>query len=832
MLLSAFIGNGAFAQSAGEPAESPQNLPFADYKSGQKKYIVNNIKVYGVENHDHTLLTSIAGIRKGDEVYLPGNYISQAIRSFWNRRYFADVEVVAQMAGDSVNFEIYMMERPMIYNWDFKGVRKGEATTLRNDLELKQGHELSDFVINKNINLIKKKYIDKGFRNVTVDTKIENDTTYNNAAKVTFIINKGHRVKIGEIKFDGNEVFSDKRLRGTLKKTHQTGWNIFQSTKLKDSEYENDKENIIDFYNARGYRNANIISDSIYDINSKRIGIAMDIEEGNKYFFRNITWVGNSVYSTDQLQAMLGIHGGDIYDKKSLHKRLGIGKEANPDAESISSMYQNNGYLFSRINPTEIIIGEDSIDLEIKIFEGKQAYINEVKITGNHKVNDEVIRRELYTRPGDLYDRSLIMMTLRQLAQMQHFNPEAISPEPVPINGEATDIIWSLEEKASDKAEISGGWGAGMFVGSIGLQLNNLSTRNFFKKGAWRPYPQGQNQQLAINARSNGSYYKSFGISFTEPWLGGKKPTSLTVSTQYADQTDASYFWQGGNKHFRTLGVDVGIGRRLSWPDQYFTIYNSISYQLYSLKDWDYFILQNGNAHIFALNTVFGRNSVDNPIYPRNGSDFSLAITLTPPYSLFDNKDYSDKNMPDNERYKWIEYHKWKFKGQWFHPLSNNTHTLVLMARAEFGYLGSYNKNKPSPFEGFDVGGDGMSGYNLYGVDIIGVRGYDNSTLTPLSTTNTYASAYNKYTLELRYPFILKPSSTIYGLVFAEGGNAFSSWKTFNPFQVKRSVGIGVRLFLPIVGMLGVDWGYGFDKVPGSNKKHGGQIHYMIGTQF
>lgn len=841
------IDNGTQSPEAEEADDKPapiplseeerQKLPLADYRN-PRKYIINDINIHGIEFLDKNQVLIVSGLKKGDEVYIPGNYISQAVQNFWNRRYFSDVDVVGEIVGDSLNLDIYFKERPMVYDWYFEGIRKGQAKELKENLGLRAGRsELSEFVINKNIHLIKQHFIEKGFRNVEVHPRIENDTMLLNAVTVTFVVEKNNKVKIGELDFTGNEVFSDKKLRAQMKKTGKKSINIFKNSKLKEEEYANDKENIIDFYNSRGYRNANIVFDSIYDINEKRIGILINIEEGNKYYFRDISWVGNSRHSTEYLDQLLGIKPGDTYDKKTLHKRLGIGKENNPeDPSTISSLYQNDGYLFFMIDPAETIIGEDSIDLELKIMEGKQATINEVNISGNLRVDDEVIRRELYTRPGNLYNRSMLMQSMRLLSQMQHFNPEGSLPEPVPISAELVNINWDLEEQASDQAEISGGWGSGMFVGSVGLTLNNVSLKNFFKKGAWRPYPQGQSQSLSIRAQTNGSYYSSFQVAFTEPWLGGKKPNSLTVSTHYSSETDASYYYRNATRFFRTVGVAVGIGRRLKWPDPYWTLYNEVSYQAYMLDNWyDYFIISDGNANTFAFTTAFGRNSVDQPIYPRRGSDFSVAVTLTPPYSLFDNKDYKDPNLSDNKRYKFIEYHKWKLKAEWYTPLSRNQ-SLVLMAKAEMGYLGYYNKYKKSPFEGFDVGGDGMSGYNIYGVDVIALRGYEDGALTPYRYGMTdYAHVYNKYTVELRYPFILKPSSTIYGLVFAEGGNAFSGWDKFNPFEIKRSLGVGVRLYLPIVGMLGIDWGFGFDKPNNQinpTKRSGGQIHYVIGMQF
>lgn len=815
-----------------------RNAPMLDYEH-PKQYIINKVKVSGIKYLDPEVVASMSGLTKGDTIMIPSDYLSSTLKTMWNQRIYSDVQILTEPVGDSVNIEIVLRERPRVYDWKIEGVRKGQMSELLETLKLKKGSELSDFVLNSSKDAIRKYFAEKGFYNADVSVRLENDTTLENVVNVFFVVDRKNRVKIGKIDFEGNTALSDRQLRRSFKKTHQKSINIFKGAKYKEKDYEEDKENLIDFYNSRGYRNATILSDSVYRINDKRLGIALKVDEGNKFYYRNVSWTGNSVYETRQLNDMLGISKGETYDKKTLHKRLGIGKHADyEDMSSISSLYQNNGYLFSSIDPGEVVVGEDSIDINVKIFEGKQAKINEVKISGNHRVNDRMIRRELYVRPGELYNRALLMQTIRQLNQMQHFDPEKTSPgiDLVPNSNELVDISFPLEEVASDKFEISGGWGSNMFVGSVGVQLNNVSLKNFFKGSEWRPYPHGQNQQLAIRGQTNGSYYKAISLNFTEPWLGGKKPNSLTVGLYYSDETDAYYAWQSGNRHFRTIGVSVGIGRRLSWPDRYFTIYNEISYQAYNLKDWSSFLVTNGTSNIFALKTVLARNSVDSPIYPRTGSEFSLSLTLTPPYSLFQkNVDYADPNLPDYKRYKWIEYHKWQFKAQWYYPLTNNN-KLVLMARAEMGYLGSYNKNKPSPFEGFDVGGDGMSGYNVYGVEIVGLRGYENSALTPYTYTADgradYARAYNKYTMEIRYPFILKPSSTIYGLVFAEGGNAFKSWKEFDPFLIKRSIGVGARIYLPIVGMLGIDWGYGFDKAVGQTERSGSQVHFIIGTQF
>ena len=831
--LLALCGPNIFAQerSAADTtaAAFPENAPMLRTDGPQKRYYIRDIDIHGVQYLNPDILKSSAGLIKGDSIYLPSNFIAEAINRLWRQRFFSDVKIGAEIDGDSVDLQVFLKERPRVYNWAFEGIPKGKKKDLLEKLKLKRGSELSDYSIDKNIKLIKDYWAEKGYRNAQVDVRIDNDTLRpNQAVDVTFIIDRKARVKIGKINFAGNEQFKDKRLRRTFKKTHQKSLNFFKGTKLNEADYETDKELLIDFYNSRGYRNATIVRDSIYPINEKRLGIDIEVSEGNKYYIRNVSWVGNSIYKTDDLQQMFAVSKGDTYDKKSMNKRLGIGKDANPEEMSVSSLYQNQGYLMSQIEPAETIIGADSIDIEVKIFEGKQFTINEVGITGNQRVDDEVIRREIDTRPGELYDRSLLMRTIRLLGSMGHFNPETIMPDIKPVSTELVNINWPLEEQASDQFNIAGGWGSGTFVGSVGITLNNLSVKNMFKKGAWRPYPMGQNQRLSLSAQTNGTYYKALALSFTDPWLGGRKPNSFTFSAHISEQNDAYYAWQKSTKHFRTYGVAAGLGKRLNWPDPYFTLYAEASYERYSLKDWYSFIMTNGASNLLSLKLVFARNSVDQPIYPRRGSEFSVSVQATLPYSLWDGKNYDDPKMSDQERYRWIEFHKWQFKAQWFQALTPNSN-LVLMAKAEMGYLGSYNKNKVSPFERFEVGGDGMSGYNMYGIDIIGMRGYEDGALDP---GNNYSRGYNKYTMELRYPIILKPSSQIYVLGFLEGGNAFDSWRKFSPFKIKRAAGFGVRLYLPIVGMLGIDWGYGFDPPVNSTEKSGSQFHFVLGQQF
>lgn len=807
-----------------------RNAPVLSANAEPRLYYIRKVNIHGIRFRDKDLLLSTSGLIPGDSLYLPSTFISDAITRLWGQRYFSDVEIGANIEGDSIDLEVFLQERPRVRSWNFEGDRisRSKQKDLTDELKLKAGTELSDYVIDKNEKLIKKHFIAKGFRNVDVTTRIENDPIRQNMVNVTFRIDRNEKVRVGSITFSGNTQFKEKRLRRTFKKTHQKSLNFFRNTKLNEEDYKEDKNLLIDFYNSQGYRNATILSDSVYSINPERIGIHIDLSEGEKFYIRNIKWIGNSIYPTDELQQIFGVKKGDTYDKKSMHKRLGIGREMDPDGMSVSTLYQNNGYLMSQIEPSEIVVGKDSIDLEIKVFEGKPFTVNEVGISGNNRVDDEVIRRELYVYPGELYNRALLMRTLRMLMGMGHFDAEQLQPDIQPISSDKVNINFPLVETASDQFNVAGGWGSGSFVGSVGITLNNLSTRNLFKKGTWTPYPMGQNQKFSISGQTNGTYYKAIAASFTDPWVGGHKPNSLTVSGHWSEQNNAYYVWQSATMYFRSFGLAAGLGKRLKWPDPNFSLYLEAQYTRYSLKNWNYFIMSNGVANELSLKVALSRSTVDQPIYPRSGSEFSAILTFTPPYSLWDGRDYSDASMPDRVRYKWIEYHRWQLNARWFLPISRNN-KLVLMAGAEMGFLGHYNKNKVSPFERFEVGGDGMSGYTIYGVDIIRLRGYENGALDP---TNDYSIGYNKYTMELRYPVILKESSQIYVLGFLEGGNGFDSWKSFSPFKIKRSAGLGVRLYLPIVGLLGLDWGWGFDAPAGSTRRSGSQFHFTMGQTF
>ena len=807
-----------------------RNAPVMSAEAEPHLYYIRKVNVYGVRFRDKNLLLSTSGLMPGDSLYLPSTFISDAITRLWNQRYFSDVEIGAEIEGDSIDLNVFLQERPRVRSWSFEGehIGRSKQKDLMDELKLKAGTELSDYVIDKNEKLIKKHFISKGFRNVDVSTRIENDSIRQNMVNVTFRIDRNEKVRVGSITFSGNTQFKERHLRRTFKKTHQKSINFFQNTKLNEEDYKEDKNLLIDFYNSQGYRNATILSDSVYAINPERIGIHIDLSEGDKFYIRNIKWIGNSIYPTEELQQIFGVKSGDTYDKKSMHKRLGIGREMDPEGMSVANLYQNNGYLMSQIEPSEIVVGKDSIDLEIKVFEGKPFTVNEVGISGNNRVDDEVIRRELYVFPGELYNRALLMRTLRMLMGMGHFDAEQLQPDIQPVSSDKVNVNFPLVETASDQFNVAGGWGSGSFVGSVGITLNNLSTRNLFKKGTWTPYPMGQNQKFSISGQTNGTYYKAIAASFTDPWVGGHKPNSLTVSGHWSEQNNAYYVWQSATMYFRSFGLAAGLGKRLKWPDPNFSLYLEAQYTRYSLKNWNYFIMSNGVANELSFKVALSRSTVDQPIYPRSGSEFSAVLTLTPPYSLWDGRDYSDSSMPDRTRYKWIEYHRWQFNARWFLPISRNN-KFVLMAAAEMGFLGHYNKNKVSPFERFEVGGDGMSGYTIYGVDIIRLRGYENGALDP---TSDYSIGYNKYTMELRYPVILKESSQIYVLGFLEGGNGYSSWKDFSPFRIKRSAGLGVRIYLPIVGLLGLDWGWGFDAPAGSTRRSGSQFHFTMGQTF
>jgi outer membrane protein insertion porin family len=696
------------------------------------------------------------------------------------------------------------------------------------------GSQVTENVINNVVRIIKDFYVEKGFLDVDVEISEKIDPKLPNSVQLTAKISKNERVKIADIIIEGNEIFSDEKLRRVMKKTKKKNWNIFKSSKFIREDYKEDLNSLVEFYNKNGYRDFKILGDSIDRVNSERISIILKIFEGNKYFIRNITWIGNTKFPSEYLSARLQIRKGDPYNKTELDKRLFI------DEDAVSSAYMDQGYLFSQIIPVEINVENDSIDLEMRVYEGQPATISRVIIKGNTQTNEHVVRRELRTNPGDLFSKTAIMRSARELAQLGHFDPEKIAPNPIPHQAEGTvDIEYNLEERANDQFEISGGWGAGMLVGTIGLRFNNFSIKRVLDWKAWRPVPTGDGQSLSLRAQSNGKYYRSYNITFVEPWFGGKKPNSFSVSAYRSVQTNGRKKGDPTRQGLIVNGASIGLGKRLKWPDDYFSWYNSIGFQSYNLSNWNrYFLFENGTSNNLSFTTVLSRNSAGpNPIYPVGGSNLSLSLQLTPPYSVFSNKDFTDPDMIDSEKYRWVEYHKWGFKMEWFVTLAGNLdpsgRRLVLYTRANFGYLGFYNKDiGPSPFEGFDLGGDGMSGYNLYGRDVIGLRGYENGSLTPVVNGNKSGNVYERVTLELRYPISLAQSATVFALVFLEGGNAWYRIQEFNPYSLYRSAGVGLRAFLPMFGLLGIDWGYGFNNVPGVPNASGSQFHFVIGQQF
>lgn len=831
-----------------------------DYNN-PKKYIVGGVTVEGNNYVNRDQIVQTSGLREGMEVTVPSDFFSLLIDKMWSRRYFEDVSVAIDSlnaARDTAFFKIRVTERPRVSRWTFSGIKSGDQKDLKERLNLKPGGVFSDYVAKTSTDIIKRFYDEKGYNNATVDIQTKRDTLVKGAIRVNFAISKNEKVRIKKIDFGGVYDVKESKLVKSMKKTRDKRLqNFFKSKKFNETEFMNDKKGLIEAFNEAGYRDARILSDTVYFVEPGKLEIDFKIDQGKKYYFRNITWTGNSVYPAEALNDILQIKKGDVYDVVTMEKRLyGGGKQNEYD---VSKLYRDNGYLFFNIQPVELNVVGDSVDVEMRVVEGKQATLNNIIINGNDLTNEKVVRRQVFTRPGYLFSQSDFERSIREIASMGQFDPEAIADPskgysiiPNQLNN-TVDVVYNVTEKPSSQLELSGGWGGNTFVATVGVSFNNFSTHRFFDKTAWRPVPLGDAQNLAFRFQTNGTYYTSLSASFSEPWLFGKKPTSLNLSLYYTRQTNSYLAFNilNNDQYMEVYGFAAGIGTRLKWPDNYFVLYNQLSWQTYNLKDWQYnFLFNTGISHNLSYLISLSRNSTDQQIYPRQGSDFSISLQLTPPYSLLRKKDYGvldangkptiknprdiDYSLQSSEtRYRWIEYHKWQFKGAVYTKLVGD---LVLMTRAQFGFLGYYNRKWGySPFEGFRVGGDGMSGYDTYGSDIISLRGYENYSLTPTSTSqynssgNYYAgNVYDKFTVELRYPVVLQPQSTIYALLFLEGGNCWSDLRNFNPFQIKRSAGVGVRVFLPMIGLLGVDWGWGFDD-PVNGKS---QFHFVIGQQF
>ena len=856
------------ATSANAQIRIGDDLSDIDY-GNPRTYEIAGITVDGAKFVDPNVLCMIAGLRVGNEISVPGDDFANAIRKIWEQGMFEDVAInAANIIGDKIFLEVIVKERPRVSKFSFNGVKKSEADDIRNKINLSRGDIATNHLETKTRRIIEDYFADKGFLNAEVTIQQVPDTTRDNYVDLVIDVNKGHKVKIGEINIHGNENVSDIQILSAMKETKQRGVfnpldplgpavvntlasvfalkplkavntveeyfyenyrpRIFKSSKFLESNYRDDKQNIIEKYNAKGYRDAIIVSDSVYPIDDRNIGIDIVIDEGDKYYYRNIDWTGNTKYSDETLNSILGIKKGDVYNRELLNANLTY-SETTLD---VSSLYMDDGYLFFRVDPVEVQVENDSIDLEIRLTEGKQARIGNVSLKGNTKTNDFVVMREMYTRPGQLFSRSDVTRTIREMATLNFFSQESINPQIKPNYSDNTvDIEYEVEEASADQVSFSAGWGYNRLILQAGVSFNNFSTRSLFNRDAWKPIPGGDGQKLSLQISTWGSQSIYYAASFTEPWLGGRKPNSLSASVYQ------SYYSNGYNRKdeqfgfFRVTGLTLGLGQRLKWPDDYFTLYQGLSYMRYRLKNYNAFSFGTGTGYynMISYNIVVGRSSVSQPLYPRSGSEVQLSLEITPPVSLFSNQDYS--TLSDDEKYRWIEMHKWKFKAAWYTELMEK---LVLMSRVRFGYMGYYNEDiGPTPFHRFYLGGDGLSSSGLIfdSREIIGMRGYKNESVTPGYSNNRMVGGniFSKYTLELRYPLSLNPSATIYAMGFLEAGNCWLGFENFNPFDVYRSAGVGVRIYLPMFGLLGLDWGYGFDPIPGQSDASGSQFHFSIG---
>lgn len=815
------------AAAQGIDAGDLEKIEFANPKT----YTVGGITLSGSRFLDAEALIAISGLAVGEQLQVPGEKITKAIENLWKQSLFSDIKVNAtKIEGNSIFLEIVVQERPRLSRMTYAGVKKGDIEKIREKIKLSKGQIITENLIKNTETIIKGFYIEKGFFNVEVKFEKEKDSIIANGEALKVIVDKKQRVKINKIIFHGNKALADSKLKRLLKETKEKHvYNIFSSSKFNRENFEKDKLKIIEKYNALGHRDARIVKDTVYKFDEKTINLEITIDEGKKYFFRHITWIGNGKHTTADLAAILNIKKGDVFDQSVLESRLFM----NPNGRDVSSLYMDDGYLFFQVTPVEVLVENDSIDLEIRVYEGKQATINKVTVVGNTKTNDKVIMREVRTQPGQLFSRADIIRTQRELAQLGYFDQEklGVNPKPNPADG-TVDIEYTVEEKPSDQIELSGGYGAGRLVGTLGVSFNNFSARNFFKGSEWRPLPAGDGQRLSLRAQSNGVAYQSYNASFTEPWLGGKKPNSFSTTIFHSIQSNGVAASDPGNQSIKITGIAVGLGKRWVKPDDYFSAYYEINLQNYQLNNYSStFLFSNGYANNFSGKATISRNSIDAPIYPRYGSQFSLTLQATLPYSYIAPKDY--EHISDQEKYKFIEYHKWRFNATWFTKLVGN---LVFNTKVQVGILGSYNpKVGQSPFERFYLGGSGLSGFQLDGRELIALRGYNDNSLTPRGgSAGGYigGTAFDKFTFELRYPVSLNPQATIYLLAFAEAGNSWYKLKQFDPFGVRRSAGGGVRIFLPMFGLLGLDWGYGFDEVPGNPGVNKGQFHFSIGQQF
>ena len=852
--------------------------PDISYAGTPRTCEIGGLAVKGVEGYEDYVLTGLSGLTIGQTITLPGTEITEAVKRYWKHGLFSRVSITADsIVGSKVYLCINLATRPRVSTINYFGLKKSEREDMEAKLGIMKGSQITPNMLDRAKILAKKYFDDKGYKNAEIEIVQRDDVTSKNEVILDINVDKKSKMKVRRIIFQGNEQLKDNKIKGNLFKKGSFGkineagklQNIFKSKKFTPERYEEAKKALIDKYNELGYRDAAIIEDSVWTVDDKHVNVLVRLDEGQRYYLRNITWVGNTVVTTDYLNTALGMKKGDVYNQKLMNKRL------SEDDDAIGNYYWNNGYLFYNLQPTEVNIVGDSIDLEMRIQEGTQAHISHVRIYGNDRLYEEVVRRELRTKPGDLFSKDAIQRSAREIASMGFFDPEKVNPDIKPNYEDGTvDINWELEQKSNDQLEFSLGWGQTGIIGRIGIKLNNFSMRNLFGKNKMHRglMPIGDGEQLSLSYQSNGSYYNSISAGYSTGWFGGKRPNALSINAFFSKQTDISSTYRNSSwmnnyysyaygygsynsgyydytsmmdddKYIKLFGASIGWGKRLRWPDDYFQLSLQLAYTRYMLQDWSYFIISNGNCNNINLGVTLSRTSTDNQLFPRRGSEFSASLTITPPWSVFDGKDYAKLATAETyktdvdryndelqEKYRWIEYHKWKFKSKTYTALTNGQKCFVLMTRVELGLLGSYNSDKRSPFETFYVGGDGMSGYSSgYAEETIGLRGYENGSLTPYRATGY---AYDRFSLELRYPFLLG-NTTIYGLGFIEGGNAWSEAKNFNPFDIKRSAGLGVRIFLPMVGLMGIDWAYGFDKPYSTSSNIGGsQFHFILGQEF
>ena len=851
--------------------------PDISYAGTPRQCEIGGLTVKGVEGYEDYVLLGLSGLSVGQTIDVPGTEITEAIKRYWRNGLFSKVAITADsLVGNKVYLCIHLATRPRVSAINYNGLKKSEREDMDSKLGIMRGSQITPNMIDRAKILAKKYFDDKGYNNAEIEIIQRDDVTSKNEVILDINVDKKAKMKVRQIIFEGNDQLSDKKIKGNLFKKSAFGKineagklrNFFKAKKYTPERYEEAKQALIDKYNELGYRDATILEDSVWTVDENHVNVFVKVDEGQRYYLRNITWVGNTVVTSDYLDRSLGMKKGDVYNQKQMKKRL------SEDEDAVGNYYWNNGYLFYNLEPTEVNIVGDSIDLEMRIQEGTQAHISHVRIYGNDRLYEEVVRRELRTKPGDLFSKDAIQRSAREIASMGFFDPEKVNPDIKPNYDDGTvDINWELEQKSNDQLEFSLGWGQTGVIGRVGIKLTNFSMRNLFGKNKMHRgfLPIGDGEQVSLSAQSNGSYYYSFSTGYSTGWFGGKRPNSFSVSAFYSKQTDISstyrnsawmnnyYNYMGGygsyntgyydytslyddDKYIKLIGISLGWGKRLRWPDDYFQLSTQLSYTRYMLQDWNYFLISNGNCNNINLGITLARTSTDNQLFPRRGSEFIASVTLTPPWSLFDGKDYANLATAETyntnadryqaelqEKYRWIEYHKWKFKSRTYTALTGGQKCLVLMTRAEFGLLGSYNRDKKSPFETYYMGGDGMSGYSTsYAEETIGLRGYENGSLTPYGASGY---AYDRFTLELRYPLLLG-NTTIYGLGFLEGGNAWSQTRNFNPFDIKRSAGLGVRIFLPMVGLMGIDWAYGFDRAYGNSAKGGSQFHFILGQEF